>query len=81
MTLKQQLVEAVIKRVYSLLNEGRNADRARKKTLEVIRNFFKGKNLFNNDESLDNWLNQVFKDPANTKKLSRIDYIENRLKE
>ena len=72
MTLKQQLVEAVIKRVYSLLNEGRNADKAKEKTLEVIRKFF-------NNAS---WLDDEFVDAAaNPNGLSTVDYIENRLKE
>ena len=37
--LKQQLVEAVIQRVYDLINEGRNADKAKRRTLEVISQF------------------------------------------
>lgn len=55
-----------------LLNEGRNADKAKAKTLEVIRNFF-------NNAS---WLNNEFQDAAaNPNHLSVIDYIENKLKE
>ena len=37
--LKQQLVEAVIQRVYDLINEGRNADKAKRRTLAVISQF------------------------------------------
>ena len=72
MTFKQQLVETVMKRVYSLLNEGRNAEKAKEKTLEVIRDFF-------NNAS---WIEDEFVDAAaNPNHLSVIDYIENRLKE
>ena len=70
--LKQQLVEAVMKRIYSILNEGRNADKAKQKTLEVIRKFF-------NNAS---WLDNEFVDAAaNPNHLSVIDYIEHKLKE
>ena len=70
--LKQQLVEAVMKRIYYLLNEGRNADKAKQKTLEVIRKFF-------NNAS---WLDNEFVDAAaNPNHLSVIDYIEHKLKE
>ena len=73
MTFKQQLVETVMKRVYSLLNEGRNAEKAKQKTLEIIRQFF-GENA--------TWLDNEFVDAAsNPNHLSVIDYIENRLKE
>ena len=73
MTLKQHLVEEVMKRVYCLLNEGRNAEKAKEKTLEVIRNFF-GKNT--------TWFDNEFVDAtANPNHLSVIDYIENKLRE
>ena len=68
----QQLVEAVMKRIYYFLNEGRNADKAKQKTLEVIRKFF-------NNAS---WLDNEFEDAAaNPNHLSVIDYIEHKLKE
>ena len=61
-----------MKRKYYHINEGRNAEKAKEKTLEVIRQFF----------DYATWLDNEFVDAtANPNHLSIIDYIENKLKE
>lgn len=64
--------ENQLNKLKQLLDEGRNADKAKAKTLEVIRDYF-------NNAS---WLDNEFQDEAaNPNHLSIVDYIENKLRE
>ena len=66
------ITEKQLRLLQDILNEGRNADKAKAKTLEVIRDYF-------NNAS---WLDNEFRDEAaNPNHLSVIDYIENKLKD
>ena len=63
--------------IYELLNEGRNADKAKANTYEVIKNFFAKQN----GGSVPSWLDDVFEDQAaNPNRLSVLEYIEDTFK-
>jgi hypothetical protein len=70
--LNRIITEVINSYVNNIITEGRNAEKARQNTLQVIRDFFHGAA----------WLDNEYVSPdANPNHLSVIDYIEDKLRE